>query len=218
MVCTFIKCLLPIPDNSFAALSRIDHHIMLTRLSFSVINTLGMLLLFSPLIASAGKVVSVPDGNTVVVLNADEQITVRVAYIDAPEKGQAFSAPSRQALTKLCLGKDAAYKIARSNDSTHAIAAVTCDGVDVGRAQLERGMAWVDIKQKAESDLIALEAAARQTRRGLWADEKPVPPWEFRRPLRRTKASLASRSDEAICFVDRRGEYRVINGTRRYGC
>jgi micrococcal nuclease len=191
---------------------------MLTRLSSSVTNTLGILLLFSPLIASAGKVASVPDGNTVVFLNADEQITVRVAYIDAPEKGQAFSAPSRQSLTKLCLGKDAVYRMVRSNDSLPAVAVVTCDGVDVGRAQLERGMAWIDIKQKAQSDLVALEVGARQLRRGLWADEKPIPPWEFRRPLRRTKASLASRSDEAICFVDRRGEYRVINGARRYGC
>ncbi|KRB66270.1 thermonuclease family protein [Noviherbaspirillum sp. Root189] len=191
---------------------------MLTRLSSSVTNTLGILLLFSPLIASAGTVASVPDGNTVVILNADEQIFVRVAYIDAPEKGQAFSIPSRQSLTKLCLGKDVVYKMVRSNDSVPAVAVVTCDGVDVGRAQLERGMAWIDIKQKAQSDLIALEAGARQVRRGLWADEKPVPPWEYRRPLRRTKASLASRSDEAICFVDRRGEYRVINGAKRYGC
>jgi micrococcal nuclease len=191
---------------------------MLTRLSSSVTKTLGMLLLSFPYIASAGKVASIPDGNTVVVFNADEQVVVRVAYIDAPEKGQAFSAPSRQSLTKLCLGKDAVYKIVRSNDSVSATAVVTCDGVDVGRTQLERGMAWVDIKQTAHPDLIALEAGARQVRRGLWADEKPVPPWEFRRPLRRTKASLASRSDEAICFVDRRGEYRVINGAKRYGC
>lgn len=191
---------------------------MLTRFSSSVTNTLGTLFLFFPLIASAGKVASVPDGNTVVILDADEQIIVRIAYIDAPEKGQAFSAPSRQSLTKLCLGKDVIYRIVRSTNSGPALAAVSCDGVDVGRSQLERGMAWVDIRQKAQADLTALETGARQTRRGLWADEKPVPPWEYRRPLRRTKASLASRSDEAICFVDRRGEYRVVNGARRYGC
>lgn len=202
----------------FAAISRIVHHIMLPRLSFHLTSALGMLFILSPLLANAGKVVSIPDGNTIVVLSKDEPMTLRIAYIDAPEKGQAFSAPSRQSLAKLCLGKDAVYKMVNSNDSVHAIAAVTCDGVDVGRAQLERGMAWAAIKQKAGTDLIALEAGARQTRRGLWADEKPVPPWEFRRPLRRTKASLASRSDEAICFVDRRGEYRVIDGAKRYGC
>ena len=53
--------------------------------------------------------------------------------------------------------------------------------------QIERGFAWhykayerdqslVDRKAYAEA-----EDAARASRVGLWADAKPVPPWEFRR-------------------------------------
>jgi len=42
-------------------------------------------------------------------------------------------------------------------------------------------MAWVSPRQTGPgSALYELEAYARLRKVGLWADEKPIPPWEWR--------------------------------------
>src|SRR5512145_2571370 len=53
-----------------------------------------------------GKVVGVSDGDTVTVLDATRtQHKVRVAGIDAPEKGQDFGQRSKESLSGLVFGK-----------------------------------------------------------------------------------------------------------------
>jgi endonuclease YncB( thermonuclease family) len=49
-----------------------------------------------------GRIISITDGDTVKVLTAaNEQIRVRLAFIDAPEKGQAFGQRAKQAMSEL---------------------------------------------------------------------------------------------------------------------
>ena len=54
-----------------------------------------------------GKVVSIADGDTITVLDADKkQHKIRLNGIDAPEKKQAFGAKSKARLGELVAGKD----------------------------------------------------------------------------------------------------------------
>ena len=49
-----------------------------------------------------GRTIGITDGDTIKVLSADkEQILVRIAFIDAPEKGQPFGERAKQAMRKL---------------------------------------------------------------------------------------------------------------------
>ncbi len=53
-----------------------------------------------------GQVVGIADGDTLTVLKADkEQVKIRLAEINAPEKGQPFGTQSKQSLSDLCFGK-----------------------------------------------------------------------------------------------------------------
>ena len=60
------------------------------------------------------------------------------------------------------------------------------DGHDVNLEQVRAGFAWwyrEYAKEQAadEREVYELaEKAARETKRGLWAESKPVPPWEWR--------------------------------------
>ena len=73
---------------------------------------LSFLLIFSVFTANAsnllqGKVVSVADGDTITVLDAEKtQHKIRLQGIDAPEKAQAFGAKSKEALYELVHGKN----------------------------------------------------------------------------------------------------------------
>src|SRR5688572_17967332 len=120
----------------------------------------------------SGKVVAVPNGDTLVIQTGPKKRQrVRLADIDAPERGQEFGAQARQSLLELCFRKQA------EADAGH----VKCEGTDVNAEQVRRGFAWVSPKQtQPGSPLFELEAHARLRQIGLWAGEKPVAPWEWR--------------------------------------
>jgi endonuclease YncB( thermonuclease family) len=65
---------------------------------------------------------------------------------------------------------------------------VLCDGIEANTEQVRRGMAWVFVRYAAKnSALYAVEARARQHRVGLWADARPVAPWDWRAQKRTTE-------------------------------
>lgn len=168
--------------------------------------------------AFAHKVVGVSDGSTLTLLVEEKPLRLRLANIEPPDKTQSYGAASRKSLSELCLGKEATYKQQEFDHRGRAVAVVYCDGLDAAQAQIERGMVWVDPKYNKELTFPAMEAMARRDHRGLWADPEPVAPWDFRRPARRAKSPAVDRSDESICFVDRRSEYRIVEGMKRPGC
>jgi micrococcal nuclease len=87
-------------------------------------------------------------------------------------------------LSALCFDKDADYQVHDIDRYGRAVAVVTCASVDMNRAQLDRGMAWVYPKYNKDLSLLCVQDQAREGRRGLWFDAEPVPPWEFRRSRR----------------------------------
>lgn len=68
------------------------------------------LALSLPLHVFAHKVIGIADGDTLTLLVDNRPLKVRLANVDAPEKAQAFGNRSRQSLSDLCFGKNAAYK------------------------------------------------------------------------------------------------------------
>ena len=133
-----------------------------------------------------GRVVSVADGDTLTLLVGKQQIKVRLADIDAPERRQAYGTRSRQSLAQLCHGKAAVLETRNHDRYGRTIGTVKCAGADANAEQVVRGMAWVfDRYARQDSPLYALQRKARTATRGLWADPHAIPPWEFRRTRRK---------------------------------
>ncbi len=56
------------------------------------------------------------------------------------------------------------------------------DGTYVNHALVKDGWCWWYLKYApGDTMLEGLEKEAREASRGLWADPRPVPPWEWRR-------------------------------------
>src|SRR5690349_19800073 len=94
-------------------------------------------LLCSPGFAAAdplsGRVVAVIDGDTLAIEDGGKRVhRVRLAEIDAPEKGQPFYVESARSLARVCHRKEATAEDGK----------VQCSGVDAGVEQVRRGMAW----------------------------------------------------------------------------
>ena len=91
-----------------------------------------------------GKVVSVLDGDTIKVLEAgNQETTVRLHQIDAPEKNQDFGQRSKQALSSLVFGKAVTVEVVTIDKYGRTVGTVFNDGLDTNLEQVKSGMAWV---------------------------------------------------------------------------
>jgi endonuclease YncB( thermonuclease family) len=52
-----------------------------------------------------GKVIEVPDGDVITIMNMNRPARIRLMGVDAPEKNQPFGDVARQHLSDLVLGK-----------------------------------------------------------------------------------------------------------------
>lgn len=131
----------------------------------------------------SGKVISIADGDTLTLLTHErQQIKVRLAAIDAPEKAQSFGQRSRQSLANLCFQKHAKVKLVDIDRYGRTVGLVECEGTHANRTQVQTGMAWVYRKYaKGFTELFPLEQSARDGKQGLWAEPNPIPPWEWRK-------------------------------------
>jgi endonuclease YncB( thermonuclease family) len=129
----------------------------------------------------------VSDGDTITVLDDNHtQHKIRLAGIDAPESKQAFGQRSKESLVKQVVGQDVMIDWSKIDKYQRKVGKVMLDGQDINLAQVRRGFAWHYKAYQGEQsagDRVAYaeaEDAARGAHRGLWKDELPVPPWDFR--------------------------------------
>jgi micrococcal nuclease len=134
----------------------------------------------TPAETSSAKVVSVHDGDTITVLDAGRQTKVRLEGIDAPELRQPFGSKARDALAALTKGKTVGMIGGKPDRYGRTVARVEVDGQDVGHRLVSDGLAWHYTRYSRDAALAAAERVARETRRGLWVDARPVPPWDWR--------------------------------------
>jgi endonuclease YncB( thermonuclease family) len=134
-------------------------------------------------------VIGISDGDTLKVRCATDQgqqsLTIRLAEIDAPEKGQPFGQRSKQHLSDLCFRKSAEIRATARDRYGRTLARVMCEGTDANAAMVRDGMAWAYTRYLTDPQIQAMEVLARRERAGLWTDEMPHPPWRWRQ--RRTR-------------------------------
>jgi len=140
-----------------------------------------------------GRVVHVADGDTITVLDADRvQHVVRLAGIDAPEKGQPFGQVARRRLVERVIARDVVVEWHKRDRYGRLVGRVLLDGVDANLEQVAAGFAWHYRAYAGEQSPVdresysAAENDARARSAGLWRDVAPMPPWDHRKGLRAT--------------------------------
>jgi endonuclease YncB( thermonuclease family) len=105
--------------------------------------------------------------------------------VDAPEKAQPFGTTSRTCLGNLAYGCTVWVNVRDTDRYGRTVADVrlgpSLDSRHLNAEQVKRGMAWWYRKYAPrDTTLQRLEQEARTAKRGLWAEAKPTPPWEWR--------------------------------------
>lgn len=130
------------------------------------------------------KVIRVADGDTITVQDSkNKHIRVRLEGIDCPEIGQPFGNTARQYTASYCMGKTVKIEKVGQDRYGRTLAIVWAGDVNVNKALIKAGLAW-QYRGNRDQSLANLEREARNARKGLWRDNNPMAPWDWRRTNR----------------------------------
>ena len=134
-----------------------------------------------------GKVTGIKDGDTFEVLFDSVPERVRLAEIDCPEKAQAYGKNAKQFASDLCFGKTVTVSSGGKRDRYGRVVGtvVTEDGTNVNEALVKAGFAWHYKDYSDNAQIGVYEQQAREKHLGLWADNDPTPPWDWRKSRRK---------------------------------
>ena len=139
---------------------------------FYRIYLLAFLLIFlSPFGSEAweGKVVRIIDGDTFIALKDYRQIKVRLAEVNAPERGRPWSGQATEALKSQIAGKIVQIEQVGRDDFGRVLAIVWVNDTNINAWMLQNGHAWVKRKYMRNHQLLKLEQSARENKVGLWS-------------------------------------------------
>lgn len=132
--------------------------------------------------------ISIADGDTLTVLDSSEkQHKIRLLGIDAPEKNQSFGNQSKQSLAQMVFGKTVVIDFNKRDKYKRIVGKVLLEGKDINLEQIKSGLAWHYKQYENEQELSDRsvyaneEYVARSDGKGLWVDNNPIPPWQFRK-------------------------------------
>ncbi len=130
------------------------------------------------------KVVGIKDGDTVVVLDSlNNQITLRLAEVDCPEKSQPFGTKAKQFTSDQIYLKTIKYVVTDTDRYGRSIAMIYYD-VDnkyLSAEIIKAGMGWHYKRYSKSKELALFEDNAKKNKIGLWLDNNPIEPSEWRR-------------------------------------
>ena len=138
----------------------------------------------------SGRVIQVKDGDTVVVDTGEGGMTCRLYGIDAPETakgrkpGQPWGKEAAWELVSMVQFQLVEVELMGSRTYGREVARIWIGHRDINLEMVRRGMAWAYVqylKRPHASEYLEIEDKARKGRVGLWSQDNPLPPWEFRK-------------------------------------
>jgi micrococcal nuclease len=131
-----------------------------------------------------GKVVAIKDGDTVVVVDSlNKQTTLRLAEVDCPEKSQPFGTKAKQFTSDQIYLKTIKYVVTDTDRYGRSIAMIYYDSDNkyLSAEIIKAGMGWHYKRYSTSNELAQYEIIARKNKTGLWIDNNPIEPSEWRR-------------------------------------
>ena len=127
-------------------------------------------------------VIKVTDGDTFTCRMKNQQTQrIRMSGIDAPEITQPHGKNARDALHQAIFGKKVRLLNLSQDRYGRTLATVYINNQDQNWHMIQNGDAWVYRRYNRDPRYIQAEQTARQQRLGLWQDDNPTYPEDYRR-------------------------------------
>lgn len=139
-----------------------------------------------------GTVVKVIDGDSLKIYRSGKEYEIRLYGIDTPEYRQPYSNKAKQFTRRLVFRQNVTVEEKDTDRYGRIVAIVQCRGKLLNRELVREGLAWYYPRycrdQPLCGELQSLEQAARKYRRGIWRDDDPIAPWDWKRQQKPTSS------------------------------
>lgn len=127
------------------------------------------------------RVVTVHEGDRLTIHHEGRSETIYLKDIDCPELKQPYGKQAKHAIAAYVGNREVVVRALKRDRDGRATAEILLqDGRNVGHELLKEGLAWWQRSASNDASLEVLEELARASRKGLWADSNPVPPWKWK--------------------------------------
>ena len=127
------------------------------------------------------RVVTVHEGDRLTIHYEGHSETIYLKDIDCPELKQPYGKQAKHAIAAYVGNREVVVRALKRDRDGRATAEILLqDGRNVGHELLKEGLAWWQRSASNDASLEVLEELARASRKGLWADSNPVPPWKWK--------------------------------------
>lgn len=109
-----------------------------------------------------------------------DSLRIRLAEIDAPEDDQPYGAIATEQLSAAVKNQKVSIRQTDVDQYGRIVGHVIYQGNWINAWLVSEGHAWVYPEYATSRELFELEDNARNSRRGLWAEDYPVEPWVWR--------------------------------------
>ena len=146
-----------------------------------------LLVLSVPSLTWEARVVSVADGDTITVepIQGGDRAKVRLHGIDCPEMNQPYGQTAKAFVIEAVLFKEVDVQPSPQGKDRYGRIVAVIEIPGIGNLQemlLSEGLAWVYSQYCRNcGEWEAIQDEAKKQRKGLWAGDKPVEPWEWRK-------------------------------------
>jgi micrococcal nuclease len=192
----------------------------------TIISIIFVVVFSTKAYAEECQVYKISDGDTIKATCGGQNVRVRLYGIDTPETAQRYGLEATQYTKQAVLGKTVDIRVIDTDRYGRSVAMVMQDDLNLNEMLVRNGYAWVYgryCKESFCSDFKNQEKQARQQRIGLWSDNRPTAPWDYRRA---TKGSDTSHISSSPVVTPSSGNYHgninshVFHGSscRHYNC
>lgn len=132
----------------------------------------------------SARLVSVIDGDSLLVSREGQEVHLRLYGIDAPEFNQPGAGLARRHLKLLVSGRPLSVTVMDIDRYGRAVAQVRTDRTHVNEELIRVGAAWVYPRYCTTAGCQRwkeLQQQARTQRIGLWRQQRPISPWQWKR-------------------------------------
>jgi endonuclease YncB( thermonuclease family) len=139
------------------------------------------------------KVLQVIDGDTVAAIAYGKPVKIRLDSIDCPEDGQEWGDVATYGLIKLIGGREVFVETHGLDHHGRTLGTLFIwnsdkqEWMNVNERMVTLGHAWVmrlyykHLPKSRQVKLNQLENWAKSKRIGLWQNDNPIPPWQWRK-------------------------------------
>jgi len=121
------------------------------------------------------------DGDTLIVVRNSARIRLEIPEIDAPELDQPYGRDAKKKAATMTKGKVVTIRAYGKLGQNYILGEVWLPNKKhFAKEMVRAGLAWVREGRSVLLDLEQLQSEAKAAKQGLWEDEEPIPPWEWR--------------------------------------